>query len=126
MATQVFVFGYHAYIGRVLCLYILYRYMSLALSDPGLARLNPIKILENHRFCHVCKIHVRKFTRHCEICDVCVEAFDHHCIFIGKCIGKNNMGQFKEFLCLIFCTLIYGLIISLSYATSIKEVGPAK
>lgn len=126
MITQVFISGYSVYIGRIACIYILYRYLNLAFSNPGLAREKPIQVLENHRFCTTCNIPVRKFTRHCSICDVCVEGYDHHCIFIGKCIGQGNLGQFQEFLCLIFLVMIYALVISVVMAgenSSIQHVG---
>lgn len=45
MITQVFIDGYHYYIGRFMVVYVLYRYLNLAFSNPGLARLNIIKIL---------------------------------------------------------------------------------
>lgn len=51
--------------------------------------------------------------RHCSICNVCIKEYDHHCVFIGKCIGKKNIGQFRDFLCMTFSTLIYGVIVSL-------------
>lgn len=121
--TQILYEGYHYYISRVACAYFLYRYLSLAFSDPGLASKNPIKIIENHRFCKTCQFHVRKFTHHCEYCDTCIEGYDHHCIFVGKCIGKKNFGQFKEFLCLIFVIMVYSIFISLTMASNVQKVG---
>ena len=124
---HIFFYGWHFYIGKIFCIYFLYRFLSLAFSDPGLARLRqeelPCDIGSQWRFCHICRVKMRKFTRHCEICEVCVEGYDHHCIFVGKCIGRGNMGQFKDFLCMAFTTLIYSLILSFSIASEIKKVG---
>lgn len=92
---------------------MLYRFLSLAFSDPGLARN---RLHENNAdfrgFCRKCVLPIKRRTYHCEICDVCVDGYDHHCIFIGKCVGGKNMGQFKEFLLIVFGTMIYGLIVS--------------
>lgn len=38
LILHVFTYGYHIYIGRFFCGYVLYRYLSLAFSNPGLAR----------------------------------------------------------------------------------------
>jgi palmitoyltransferase len=56
---------------------------------------------------------MKKLSKHCTICESCFSDYDHHCVFIGKCVAANNMGKFKLFLCLIFGTLIYGLVSSL-------------
>ena len=123
---HIFFYGNHYYIGKVLCLYFVYRFLCLAFSDPGLARLRqaeqPCDAGARWRFCDICRVNMRKFTRHCDICDVCVEGYDHHCIFVGKCIGKGNMGQFKDFLLMAFGTMIYALILSVSIATEVRKV----
>ena len=75
---------------------------------------------EFNRICYKCHAYVSKATRHCNTCKVCVAGYDHHCVFIGKCIGKNNLTQFNQFLCFIFSTLIYGLVSAL---LSIKQTG---
>lgn len=51
-----------------------------------------------------------------------MEGYDHHCIFVGKCIGAGNMGQFKEFICLIFSILVYGLVLSIAIAGNVRKV----
>ena len=66
---------------------------------------------------------MKRRTYHCDICDVCVDGYDHHCVFVGKCIGRGNMGQFKEFLLIIFGTMIYGLIISFQLGGKVHKVG---
>ncbi len=46
-------------------------------------------------YCNDCKVPIQHRTRHCKICKTCIDGYDHHCIWIGKCIGKKNMWQFK-------------------------------
>lgn len=75
---------------------------------------------EFSRFCYKCNVYVTKTTRHCNTCNVCVADYDHHCVFIGKCVGANNLDEFHRFLCMIFSTLIYGLVSAL---LTIKEGG---
>ena len=64
--------------------------------------------------------------QHCNICNICIRDYDHHCVFVGKCIGRGNMGQFKDFLCMVFSTLIFGIVaaIMLSPQINVKNVEP--
>ena len=96
LMRYVFITSPHFYIGLFLCSYFLYRFLSLAFSDPGLARNRDNGgEQQNVNFCQTCVLPMRRRTFHCQICDVCVDGYDHHCIFVGKCIGRGNMGQFK-------------------------------
>ena len=121
VVLMVFVFNkkYHFWIGLILCLYYLYRYVSLVFSNPGFGFEKSAQVQEQigknypHRFCNTCDIFVGRGTRHCTMCDVCIRDYDHHCIFIGKCVGGGNIWQFREFLSLIFGILVYGLLLAI-------------
>jgi hypothetical protein len=72
----------------------------------------------NHRYCVPCRIVRPVRTVHCYSCDICVHGYDHHCPWVGKCIGRDNMGQFKCFLfsvMLLFVALGVSLFISGAY-----------
>ena len=48
--------------------------------------------------CGQCQIQRPYSARHCYYCKVCVEDLDHHCPWCGKCIGEDNMNEFKCFV----------------------------
>ena len=89
--------------------FYIYSYAKVGLSNPGLAS-STAELLEeeqkNHRFCKPCRIVRPIGTVHCYTCDICIHGYDHHCPWIGKCVGRENMGAFKQFLFSIMLALI--------------------
>ena len=57
----------------------------------------------NQRYCVPCKIVRPIRTIHCYQCDICITGYDHHCPWVGKCIGRGNMCEFK---CFLFSVLV--------------------
>lgn len=86
----------------------LWNLLSIGLSSPGLAaEYRHDCNLPANNYCEKCQIRMVRGTRHCTTCDVCVAEYDHHCIFLGKCIGRDNMGEFKAVLVCVFANLFY-------------------
>ena len=75
--------------------------MRVGFSNPGIAStyyMPSAEIQAHPKYCRPCRTLKINQTRHCLYCDVCILELDHHCPWVGKCIGKNNMGVFKFFL----------------------------
>lgn len=98
--------------------FYIYSYISVGISNPGLASSsqelsNALK--SNLRYCVPCKIVRPHRTVHCYSCDICIHGYDHHCPWVGKCIGRDNMGKFKCFIFSIMLALsLYGFCVYLS------------
>ena len=102
---------------------------SLLLKNPGiLCRDRTIKLEQNdereYYICHIrvclpCNNYLKRFssyqTSHCYRCDICYSGLDHHCRWIGKCIAKGNMSDFKLYLYLTFGGLFYSLILQMFF-----------
>ena len=104
-------------------LFYVYSYIKVGFSNPGLAsswNQAPEEIKTNLRYCVPCRILRPSRTLHCYSCDICIYEYDHHCAWVGKCIGRDNLSQFKCFLLSVvqlFCTL--GICI---YTASLYDV----
>lgn len=94
----------------------LFFYAKTGLSLPGIASQprEPLVVdLRSQRYCVPCRIIREPGTKHCYYCDVCIYKMDHHCPWIGKCVGRDNLCLFYQFLlsvffmmvCLIFTTV---------------------
>lgn len=94
----------------------LFFYAKTGLSLPGIASQprEPLVVdLRSERYCVPCRIIREPGTKHCYYCDVCIYKMDHHCPWIGKCVGRDNLCLFYQFLlsvffmmvCLIFTTV---------------------
>ena len=96
-------------------------YITLLIIDPGLAKANSLKKLQNlveegkelNKYCYECFIEKSKDLKHCLICHKCYYGFDHHCYWINKCVAKNNYRLFLSFLIETFFYLLVILIISI-------------
>ena len=101
----------------------LYLYAKVGLSNPGIPFVTDEPDLitrSQERYCTPCKIVRPKGTRHCYYCDICIHGFDHHCPWVGKCIGKDNLCVFYEFLMSVSVMITLLLITTLSMDTSKK------
>ena len=71
-----------------------------------------------------CKIVRPIRTVHCYTCDICISEYDHHCPWIGKCVGRDNLGQFKVFLfsvMMLFVAFGVSLYVASLYDTTITQ-----
>jgi hypothetical protein len=94
-------------------LFYIYSYLKVGFSNPGLAsswQEPPEEVKTDYRYCVPCRIVRPLKTVHCYSCDICIYEYDHHCPWIGKCIGRDNVGQFR---CFIFSVLQLLLIFAL-------------
>jgi palmitoyltransferase ZDHHC9/14/18/palmitoyltransferase len=81
--------------------FYIYSYFKVGTSNPGIASSTFDLEESQHtsiRYCKPCKILRPLGTVHCYSCDVCIYNYDHHCPWIGKCVGRDNMCDFKIFL----------------------------
>jgi len=95
-----------------------YSYIKVGFSNPGIASSSQElseDLKSNLRYCVPCKIIRPLGTVHCYSCDLCIHGYDHHCPWIGKCVGKDNMGSFKCFIfSIVFALSLFGYGVYLS------------
>jgi hypothetical protein len=119
-----FRFCYFTHIGFVIggafsAVFYIWSYVKVGLSLPGIASNGSepdFEVKVQDRYCVPCKIVRERGTRHCIFCDVCIYKYDHHCPWIGKCIGRDNLIAFYQFLCSIMvlvAILILGTVLGL-------------
>ena len=116
-------------IGFSIYLILMFFYLSTSLINPGIClsktqekNYNLINLSNNGRkFCVKCNLDFDRYDHvvHCYNCNVCIigkfiykKGFDHHCPWMSKCIGKNNICQFRWMLItagVLIVFLFYGL-----------------
>jgi hypothetical protein len=97
------------------------------LKNPGLATFKKVVYknltAEKKRdyWCVECRIVMWQGVEHCEDCNVCVEELDHHCPWTSKCIAKGNLVPFYIWLCSMFSSIIYMMVVALSLLPSLDH-----
>ena len=103
------------FFGMLLSIIQISIYIYCSLKNPGFPKKafqNPFLLNEKggfYRKCRECGIIVdlRKNPAHCYDCKICCEGFDHHCSWTTKCIGANNVWEFRLFLTSFFILVSY-------------------
>ena len=81
--------------------------------------MNKQEDIFHNLYCNKCNKYYSRLDKvdHCDFCKVCVIKYDHHCVWVGKCVGKGNIGAFSQmiifggifYLFLIACVIIYNM-----------------
>jgi len=74
--------------------------------------------MEKAKKCVTCKLWQPAGTVHCKTCGVCIAGHDHHCVWMGKCVGRDNLGYFHAFLTMVVIAPAFMLI------TCLMKYGP--
>ena len=103
------------FFGMLLSIIQISIYIYCSLKNPGFPKKafqNPSLLKEQggfYRKCRECGIIVdlRNNPAHCYDCKICCEGYDHHCSWTTKCIGANNIWEFRLFLTSFFILVSY-------------------
>ena len=83
-------------------------------------QLPSILLIDNWRYCKICKAKVPPRSHHCIICDVCIVKRDHHCRFAGYCIGHKNHRYYLVMLMYMTVTAIYCNFFNYEFVVKVK------
>ncbi|KAL0242578.1 hypothetical protein GEMRC1_005141 [Eukaryota sp. GEM-RC1] len=84
------------------------------------------RVIDEHRYCCICKTFVTDKAKHCKLCNKCVEHFDHHCKYINNCVSKTR--NYKPFFCLVIIMSVLSLSVAIGtcFIVFLILVGPLR
>lgn len=112
-------------VGSVIPVFIVLSMLGATATDPGVleARINAAgedvdtahltPDIEKAKKCVICKLYQPSGAVHCNLCGVCIAGHDHHCVWMGKCVGRDNLGYFHAFLTMLVIAPAFMLIVCL-------------
>lgn len=92
-------------------------FFAMTVSTSTKQLTQPVVAPQDWIHCQWCLAYAPTRTYHCPVCNVCVIRRDHHCFFTGKCVGLQNHRYFIMFVIYALLGCLYGLILSLMYAS---------